>query len=159
LSFKIVILGCKQGRIHGIKALRQAFSNGESLMGLKDAKDIWDRVLLKPTSVTPAFWGTDHWEVSTSLSLDEVTHVWGLFGSDPRLDPYECAACGDSRPYTWIDADLFLDPEHIEVFGGRLLCKSCWRSPLGELLPRIESRVRPPSRWDLLMNREDTCLT
>jgi len=151
MNDRIIIVGIAEGlnRIDGIKAVREAFE-----MGLGPAKEIWDSV---PRAVYASTWGVD---VNDAISVLEVRNVRFLIGyiqSEPRLEPFECAACG-ARPYTWMDPDLFLDEEHLELFGRRLLCLHCWQSPMGDVLVRMEKRLRPQSRWDLLMDREDTCL-
>jgi hypothetical protein len=137
------------GRVNGIKAIREAFE-----MGLGQAKEIWDS---RPRSVYASTWNVDVHRAMQVLRDQDIWFLHGNYPADPLLEPFECAACG-ATPYTWMDPELFLDDEHIELFGRRLLCAQCWRSPMGEVLVRIEKRLRPPSRWDRLMDREDTCL-
>lgn len=154
MEYRIIIIeGGGVGRIEGIRIAREALA-----LGLKEAKVMWDRIHgSKVACIVPALWGFTHLEVSHVFTEHNLQHVYGT-GVDPHLDPFECAGCGDV-PCTWIDKELFLDPEHIEVFGGKLLCSTCMELPMGELLPLIESRVRPPSLWDRLMERKSTCLT
>ena len=144
-----VIIGVNSQRLKAIKAVKEAL-----LCGLVDAKRIVEEA---PVTVYPEIWGPTAAHVEVVLETDDISFLVGC-GSEPRLDPFECASCG-RPPRTWIDAEMFLDPEHIEVFGGRLLCPECWKSPMELVLPQIEKRVRPASRWDLLMDRCETCLT
>lgn len=144
---KLIIVGGSQ--ILVIKTIREVFG-----YGLREAKQVWDNrptiIELSQTEVSPQ-------EAHEAFSQQKVIHLIGE-GRVPDLLRMSCVCCGET-PCTWIDEDLFLDPEHIEVFGRQLLCRGCAKMPMGELLPRIEKAVRPTSRWDLLMERHTTCLT
>jgi hypothetical protein len=151
MSDRIIVMDTPEmGLLAGIRAVREAFN-----LDLRDAKHAWEA---RPKEVYPENCGV---KTQQALAVLRNYGVWFLYGNssaDPILDPFECAACG-SRPSTWIDPELFLDGEHIELFGRRLLCSHCWQSPMGDVLIRMEKRLRPQSRWDFLMDREETCLT
>lgn len=101
---------------------------------------------LKPFAVPPWRLKYPAQEIVTILAhrkIDATIIDWPTSHLDLSLP---CAGCGNPVAKRWINPELFIDPEDIELYGSKGLCFDCWNRPFDVMM----AKIAPPSSWERL---------